>query len=209
MPLQLGSPAIEAGSVGLIPSGVIYDQLRGAGFPRTMTVNGNVTVDIGVYQYQPVVTAISPATGPTGGGTAVTITGIDLTDANAVDFGTNAATNVQDISATEVTATSPAGAAGTVDVTERPHLAHRQRRRRLTSSPTTCRFRRPPVTRPIARHLRHACHLHGHRHRPQRQHRAHRRQRRFLRHHDQHTTWDWSPLAAARARPPPGPWRPA
>ena len=47
----------------------------------------------------------------------VTITGTGFTGATAVDFGgTNAATNVQVVSATEITATSPAGT-GTVDVT--------------------------------------------------------------------------------------------
>ena len=40
-----GSPAIEAGDISIIPSGVTTDQ-RGAGFPRTF----NGTVDIGSYE---------------------------------------------------------------------------------------------------------------------------------------------------------------
>ena len=64
----------------------------------------------------PTVTSISPTSGPTAGGTSVTITGTNLTGATAVDFGTTAATSVTVNSATSVTATSPAGT-GTVNVT--------------------------------------------------------------------------------------------
>jgi hypothetical protein len=65
-----------------------------------------------------VVTGIAPSSGPTAGGIPVTITGSGFTSATAVDFGTVAATNVVVNSAgTQITATSPAGTAGTVDVT--------------------------------------------------------------------------------------------
>jgi hypothetical protein len=64
----------------------------------------------------PAVTAVSPTTGSTLGGTAVTITGTNLANATAVDFGSTAATVTAD-TATSITATSPAGSAGTVDVT--------------------------------------------------------------------------------------------
>lgn len=62
----------------------------------------------------PVVTGVSPASGPQGGGTSVTITGTSLANASSVDFGTAAGTVTAD-SATSITATSPAGT-GTVDV---------------------------------------------------------------------------------------------
>jgi hypothetical protein len=67
----------------------------------------------------PVVTAVSPASGPlAGGGTSVTITGTGFTGATAVDFGAAAATSVTVNSDTSITATAPAGAsAGAVDVT--------------------------------------------------------------------------------------------
>jgi len=66
----------------------------------------------------PTVTAVSPNHGPAAGGTSVRITGTNLTGATAVRFGAANATAVQAISATEVMATSPAGAASTrVDVT--------------------------------------------------------------------------------------------
>ena len=64
----------------------------------------------------PSVTSASPTSGTTAGGTVVTITGFALASTSAVHFGANAAT-IGTISSTSVTATSPAGSAGTVDVT--------------------------------------------------------------------------------------------
>ena len=66
----------------------------------------------------PTVTGISPMAGPPGGGTAVTITGTGFipNTPTAVDFGPTAATNVDVVSATTITADSPAGT-GIVDVT--------------------------------------------------------------------------------------------
>ncbi len=57
----------------------------------------------------PTVTGVSPSSGPTAGGTGVTITGTGFTGATAVDFGANAATSYTVVSDTEITATSPAG----------------------------------------------------------------------------------------------------
>ena len=65
----------------------------------------------------PTVTLVSPSAGPLGGGTSVTVTGTNLTGASAVNFGGSAGTGVVVNSATSVTATSPAEAAGTVDIT--------------------------------------------------------------------------------------------
>ncbi|WP_216295900.1 IPT/TIG domain-containing protein, partial [Delftia acidovorans] len=71
------------------------------------------------YVTAPTVTAISPTDGPAGGGTTVTITGTGFAAApgtGAVRFGaTNATYTIN--SNTQITATAPAGAAGTVDVT--------------------------------------------------------------------------------------------
>jgi large repetitive protein len=73
--------------------------------------------DVFTYQAAPTVTGISPTAGPLVGGTPVTITGTGFTRATAVDFGMKPATNVTVVSDTTITADSPAGTAGTVDVT--------------------------------------------------------------------------------------------
>jgi prepilin-type processing-associated H-X9-DG protein len=75
-----------------------------------------VAVDQFVYLGVPTVTAITPSAGPTAGGTNVTITGTNFFAGAAVAFGGNSASNVNVVSATSITCTSPAGAAGTVDV---------------------------------------------------------------------------------------------
>jgi hypothetical protein len=64
----------------------------------------------------PIVTALSPATGPEAGGTLVTITGAHFTGATAVEFGVAAATDFEVISATKISAIAPAVAASTVQV---------------------------------------------------------------------------------------------
>ena len=98
--ITVTSPPGNAGTVNIIvvtPSG---------------TAAGQFT-----YVAPPVVTAISPARGPTGGGTSVTITGTGLAGATGVSFGGAAGTITAD-SATQITVTSPAaGNTGTVNVT--------------------------------------------------------------------------------------------
>ena len=64
----------------------------------------------------PTVTAISPTSGSTSGGTSVTITGTGFSSGATVSLGGTAATNVTVVSSTSITATTPAHAAGTVDV---------------------------------------------------------------------------------------------
>jgi hypothetical protein len=64
----------------------------------------------------PTVTAISPTSGTTLGGTSVTITGTNLSGASAVTIGGVAATNVVVVDSTRITATSPANAQGTASV---------------------------------------------------------------------------------------------
>ncbi|HWF15462.1 MAG TPA: choice-of-anchor P family protein [Acidimicrobiales bacterium] len=82
-----------------------------------------VVQDEFTYELAPTIASVNgivPNQGPTGGGTAVTITGTNFvaTDATtAVLFGTTPATDVQVTSTTTITAVSPAGAAGPVTVT--------------------------------------------------------------------------------------------
>ena len=67
------------------------------------------------YTSGPIVTGVSPNTGPPAGGTSVTITGQQLTGATAVSFGSATGT-ITAKSASSITATTPAGS-GVVDVT--------------------------------------------------------------------------------------------
>jgi hypothetical protein len=64
----------------------------------------------------PTVTAVAPASGPVNGGTGVTITGTGFSAGATVTFGGTAATSVTVTSSGTITATTPAHAAGTVDV---------------------------------------------------------------------------------------------
>ena len=63
----------------------------------------------------PTISSVTPATGPETGGTTVTIAGSGFTGATAVTFGGAAATFVVD-SATQITATTTAGAPGAANV---------------------------------------------------------------------------------------------
>jgi len=67
------------------------------------------------YRTAPVVTSVTPDRGPTAGGTAVTIRGIWLGDTIAVRFG-GVPASFRVVSDTEVVATAPAQAIGSVDV---------------------------------------------------------------------------------------------
>jgi hypothetical protein len=65
----------------------------------------------------PTVTSVSPSSGATGGGTAVTITGTNFASGASVTFGSAAATNVVVSNSTTITAMTPAGSAGAATVT--------------------------------------------------------------------------------------------
>jgi hypothetical protein len=65
----------------------------------------------------PTITTVQPTTVMTAGGTSVTITGSNFTGATAVSFGGAPATTFTVNSATQISATAPAHAAGLVDIT--------------------------------------------------------------------------------------------
>ncbi|NVN92962.1 MAG: fibronectin type III domain-containing protein [Desulfuromonadales bacterium] len=65
----------------------------------------------------PTITTISPTIGPLSGGTSVTIIGTGFTGATAVNFGSTSAASFIVNSDTQITAISPTGSAGTVDIT--------------------------------------------------------------------------------------------
>src|SRR5205085_190188 len=72
--------------------------------------------DVFTFVDAPTVTSVNPTAGPAAGGTSVTISGSHFTGANSVKFGaTNAASFSVDTDG-QITATSPAHAAATVDI---------------------------------------------------------------------------------------------
>jgi hypothetical protein len=71
--------------------------------------------DASVFTYKPLVTGVSPSSGPIGGGTAVTITGFNM--GTQIAFGGVSSPNVKCDSDTQCVAASPPGSPGTVDVT--------------------------------------------------------------------------------------------
>lgn len=82
-----------------------------------VTTSGGTGTGANLFTYgsAPTVTAVAPATGPATGGTSIVITGTNFSGASAVVFGGSAAAAFTVNSATQITATSPAGT-GTVDV---------------------------------------------------------------------------------------------
>jgi IPT/TIG domain/Divergent InlB B-repeat domain len=80
----------------------------------------NSAADDYTYFGQPAVTSLSPAKGPTAGGNLIEITGLRLSEASKVDFGSvevacpSASCTLE--SATKIKVSAPAHAAGTVDV---------------------------------------------------------------------------------------------
>ncbi|MET9528111.1 IPT/TIG domain-containing protein [Streptomyces coeruleorubidus] len=62
------------------------------------------------------IAAVTPATGPAAGGTVVTITGTNLDGVSDVKFGSASGTNLKVLSAGRIQVTTPAGAAGAVNV---------------------------------------------------------------------------------------------
>jgi len=72
-----------------------------------------LVIDAGII---PTVTGVSPSSGPSGGGTGVTITGTNFAFGATVTFGGITATNVMVSSSTQITATTPAGNAGATTI---------------------------------------------------------------------------------------------
>jgi PKD repeat protein len=81
---------------------------------------GGTAYKANAYTYQaaqiPTITSISPVYGTINGGTFVTITGTGFTGANQVTLGGSPVSNLTVVSDTSINATSPAHAAGSVDV---------------------------------------------------------------------------------------------
>jgi Bacterial Ig-like domain (group 3)/IPT/TIG domain/Putative Ig domain len=97
-----------AGAVGTDSFSIVSD--------ANVANDSTLAVTITIAAIPPSLSSVSPTSGSTSGGTSLTITGTALTGATGVTVGGTAATNVTVISDTTITATTPAGSAGTVDV---------------------------------------------------------------------------------------------
>ena len=79
--------------------------------------NGFTGTAVAAAPPAPTVSGVSPSEGPAAGGSSVTITGTNLQNASAVDFGTTSVTSFTSDATGQIVLNSPAHAAGTVDVT--------------------------------------------------------------------------------------------
>jgi hypothetical protein len=108
----------SVGATGITVNGLVItlaSAVAGGGvITLAQSVCGATGPDINAV---PAVTGISPNSGPTAGGTVVTITGTGFNCVSGVSFGTTPAAGYTVNSPTSITATSPPGAVGTVDVT--------------------------------------------------------------------------------------------
>jgi hypothetical protein len=114
---QTGGPAPYVGTNGklvLTAGGMDSAEAKGFDFQAIVEVylcqGGNCPAPA------PTVSSVSPTSGPIEGGTSVTITGANFVDGATVTIGGASATDVTWVSATSITATTPAGTAGAQDV---------------------------------------------------------------------------------------------
>ncbi|HZL27849.1 MAG TPA: IPT/TIG domain-containing protein [Acidobacteriaceae bacterium] len=108
-----GSTAASVDLTSLTPGTTYHFRVDATG--NGVTVNGSDATF--TTPPVPVVTGISPTSGPSAGGTSVTITGTGFTNATIVSFGSTAAASYTVNSATQIAAVSPAGSPGAVHVT--------------------------------------------------------------------------------------------
>lgn len=85
---------------------------------QVLTTDGSGNLSWGTVLFPPpAIAAISPNTGPTAGGTVVTISGSNFRNGVIVRFGGNTSPGVTFSNSSSIQATSPAGVAGSVNVT--------------------------------------------------------------------------------------------
>lgn len=99
------SCSTPAGTVG--PASVVVTTPSGSN-----TANSLFTYKV----LPPTVSAVSPQNGPVAGGTAISVTGTNLTGATGITVGGQACTNLNVTSATTATCTTSAGSAGSASV---------------------------------------------------------------------------------------------
>ncbi len=94
-----------------LPNSQVMDVLLNSSGTLIATTHGRGVWTIPLFA-PPTVTKVSPRSGPTTGGTLVTITGTNFSGATKVLFGTVAGTSLKVVSATQITVDSPAQSAG-------------------------------------------------------------------------------------------------
>lgn len=99
------TPAHAAGAVNVVVTN-----------PGGMSVTAANAFTYVAAQVNPTITAVAPNSGPTAGGTAITITGTNFASGATVTVGGVTATSVSVVNATTITAVTPAHAAGAVNV---------------------------------------------------------------------------------------------
>jgi Tfp pilus assembly protein PilV len=121
-----GATAVNFGSTPATNVSVANDTtITATSPPGTGAVDVTVVTPAGtsptnaldLFNYAPTVTSVAPTSGPATGGTSVTITGTGFTGATAVTFGSTPAASYNVTASTSITAISPAGSPGQVDVT--------------------------------------------------------------------------------------------
>lgn len=111
-----GGLSWTAANAGLVGSGAQYIYaLALTPARRLIAATGDGLFLLGIGQ-APVITGVTPPSGPPAGGTNVTIAGSGFQPAATVTFGGTAATNVVVVNSTTMTATTPAHSAGAVAV---------------------------------------------------------------------------------------------
>jgi hypothetical protein len=115
--------SLEASLTQVVSPGQYFLKVQGTGRANPLTDGYSSYGSIGQYVLSgtlvvpaPTVTAITPASGGTAGGTSVTITGANFISASDVTIGGTAAAGFTVVNATTITAITPAGAAGAADV---------------------------------------------------------------------------------------------
>lgn len=85
---------------------------------KVTNTNAETVTATGAYTYSdiPTISSVTPASGTTAGGDSVVISGTHFTPGMTVKFGGTNATNISVVNDTTITATTPAGTRGAVDV---------------------------------------------------------------------------------------------
>lgn len=95
------SPSGTAGAINIVVQS-----------PNGIGTGTNIYTYVAAPTNAPTITSISPGSGPTAGGTSVTVTGTNLTGATGITFDGNAGSSLVVNSNTQLTVTTPAGTVG-------------------------------------------------------------------------------------------------